>query len=218
MVSPGFETAQTKVWQGDFGREYTDRNTLDTQQLDRLWTANFGVPRSTLNQDFLKSVAKDATFLEVGCNIGNQLLMLDQLGYGNLSGVEIQSYALNIARERLPRAYFHQASALDLPFEDDSFDVVFTSGVLIHIAPEDLPRAIGNIHRCARNFIWGAEYFSEDPTMVKYREHERLLWKMNYAQLYLSHFADLELVKQQRLPYLENENVDSMFLLRKNPS
>jgi pseudaminic acid biosynthesis-associated methylase len=216
MASGSAETKQTRIWQGEFGRDYTDRNTFDSEQLDRLWSENYGISRSRINREFLELIPKDASFLEVGCNVGNQLVMLRYLGYSNLSGLEIQDYALQIARSRLKNASLRQGSALALPSEDNSFDVVFTSGVLIHIAPEDLPRAMSEIHRCTRKYIWGMEYFSANPATVNYRGHDRLLWKMNYAQEYLSSFPDLELVREQLLPYLESQNVDTMFFLRKS--
>ncbi len=211
------ETAQTRVWQGDFGRAYTDRNTLVPAELDALWNRNYGVSRSAINQMFLEGIPKSATFLEVGCNVGNQLLLLQEQGYTQLTGIELQSYALAGAKSRLKDVALHQGSALALPFEDGAFEVVFTSGVLIHIAPDDLPRAMSEIHRCSRHYIWGAEYFSPQLATVNYRGNDNLLWKMDYAKEYLALFDNLELVKEQRLPYLENDNVDTVFLLKKNP-
>ena len=141
--------------------------------------------------------------------------MLRHLGYSNLAGIEIQDYAVEVAKSRLPNVPLWQGSAQVLPFEDNSFDVVFTSGVLIHISPEDLPKAMSEIHRCTRKYIWGMEYFSAKPTSINYRGHDHLLWKMNYAQEYLSRFPDLDLVRQRLLPYLGNQNVDTMFFLKK---
>lgn len=210
------ETQQTKVWQGEFGRAYTDRNTLSPEQLDKLWLGNYGVSRSEINQAFLAGVPRDARILEVGCNVGNQLLALKAQGFHDLTGVEIQSYAIEVARGRVPSVLFMQGSALGLPFDDQSFDLVFTSGVLIHIAPADLPQAMSEIHRCARRYIWGSEYFSAEPASVNYRGHESLLWKMDYAHLYLSSFTDLKLLREQRLRYVETQNVDTVFLLEKN--
>ena len=40
-------------------------------------------------------------------------------------------------------------------------------------------------------------------------------WKANFAKLYRDKFEDLELVKEKRIKYLDNDNVDSMFLIRK---
>ena len=209
------ETAQLARWKGDFGREYTDRNTFEADALDALYRKNYGVTRTQINESSLCGVPKGASFLEVGCNTGNQLVLLHRMGYSNLSGVEVQPYALEMARVRTRNISLMQGSALALPYDDASFDVVFTSGVLIHIAPSDLPRAMDEIHRCARSYIWGMEYYADEVTEVNYRGNSGLLWKMDYVRGYLERFADLELVREQRLPYLDNANVDTVFLLRK---
>jgi len=209
------ETQQERIWKGDFGHEYTERNTVDTASLDQLWRRNYGVARSTINESFLSRIPKDAKFLEVGCNAGNQLLMLSQMGWSNLSGTELQPFAMEIARSRLPSATFKLGSALALPWDDGSFDVVFTCGVLIHISPTDLPTVMDEIYRTTKEYIWGTEYYAPEVTQVTYRDHSELLWKMDFARQYMRRFPDLELVREQRLPYLDNANVDAVFLLRK---
>ncbi|MFZ0585383.1 MAG: pseudaminic acid biosynthesis-associated methylase [Candidatus Sulfotelmatobacter sp.] len=212
------ETPQTSQWTGDFGRAYTDRNTLTTKELDSLYWRNHGVTRRELNERFLQPIPRDARILEVGCNCGNQLLMLQEMGFTNLWGVEVQSYALESGRARVPGVQLAQASALDLPYEDGYFDLVFTSGVLIHISPANLPRALDEIHRCARIWIWGLEYYAPEVTEVNYRGHDDLLWKMDYGKRYLDRFGELDLVQEQRLPYLNSTNVDTMYLLKRKAS
>jgi pseudaminic acid biosynthesis-associated methylase len=212
------ETGQMAIWKGDFGREYTDRNTLDLEALNDLYRRNYGLTRRQINESSLHGIAKDASFLEVGCNTGNQLLLLQQMGWSNLSGVELQPYAIKIAQSRVPNVSLQLGSALALPCPGASFDVVFTSGVLIHIAPPDLPRAMDEIYRASKEYIWGLEYYAPEVTEVTYRSHHSLLWKMDYSQRYLERFRDLELVREQHLPYLENINVDTVFLLRKRLS
>jgi pseudaminic acid biosynthesis-associated methylase len=212
------ETPQIKEWQGVFGQEYTDRNLLTPAAHDALYSDDFGTTRKQLNQIFLQDIPKEARILEVGCNVGNQLVLLQQMGYSNLSGVEIQPYALELAKSRTRNIELCQGSAFDIPHETGSFDLVFTSRVLIHISIDDLGSALDEIHRCAGTYIWGIEYFSRGATEVNYRGRNGLLWKSDYAKLYLDRFKDLELVREQRLPYLSGENVDSMFLLRKTSS
>lgn len=212
-ISP--ETDQIRTWSGGFGQEYTDRNNYTPAQLDELYRNTYGVTRRELNQRLLAGVPKHARILEVGCNMGTQLLLLEEMGFSQLSGIEIQSYALGRAQERLPNAQLLQASALAIPFEDKHFDLVFTSGVLIHIAPADLPTAMAEIHRCAKHWIWGFEYYAPQMTEVVYRGNNGLLWKTDYARLYLDRFDGLEIVHEERLRYLENENVDAAFLLHR---
>jgi len=214
-MSTAQATPQLGAWCGEFGHEYTVRSCLTPEQVDALWERNYGVTRTELNRRFLGSIPADARILELGCNIGSQLSLLQRLGYSNLYGVDVQDYALEIARSRLNSVIFAQASSFSLPYEDKYFDLVFTSGVLIHISPNDLPAALDEIHRCAKRYIWGFEYYAPTVTEINYRGHGELLWKMDYAREYLARFADLELALEQRLPYVENQNVDSMFLLRK---
>jgi pseudaminic acid biosynthesis-associated methylase len=208
-------TKQLGEWQGNLGRQYTDRNTLTPEQVDALWMKNYGVSRSVINREFLGTLPKDIRILEVGCNIGNQLQLLRGLGFSNLHGIEIQEYAVELARQRAPGIQFQQGSAFQLPFENNTFDLVFTAGVLIHIAPQDLEIALDQIHRCAKKYIFGSEYFAPSVTEVRWRDQNDVMWKMDYAREYLTHFEDLSLVMERRLPYLDNENVDSVFLLRK---
>jgi pseudaminic acid biosynthesis-associated methylase len=213
MMSKAQATPQLGEWCGEFGREYTARSCLTPEQVDALWDKNYGITRTALNCRFLRDIRADARILEVGCNIGNQLLLLQQLGYSNLYGVDVQDYALEMARSRTKHVNLTQASSFALPYEDKYFDLVFTSGVLIHVSPEDLPAALDEIHRCAKSYIWGSEYYASWATEINYRGHCELLWKMDYAGEYLARFDDLELELEQRLPYLGNANVDSMFLL-----
>ena len=147
--------------------------------------------------------------------MGNQLLLLQEMGFYNLYGIEIQDYALERARARLKDVHLQQASAFNIPFPDSHFDLVFTSVVLIHISPDDLSTAMMEIYRCTRQYIWGLEYYSPKTTEVVYRGHQHLLWKMDYANCYLAQFHDLEIVRSEQLPYLQDSNIDCMFLLRK---
>jgi pseudaminic acid biosynthesis-associated methylase len=208
-------TSQTKQWDGRFGREYTDRNPSSAAEMDALYEKQYGVTRTALNARFLAEIPKDAHILEVGCNIGNQLLILRHMGYENLNGIDIQKYALQKARSRMPNGRFEHASVLEIPFPDSSFDLVFTSVVLIHVAPNDLAKALNEIHRCTRRYIWGIEYYAPEVTMIRYRGHEDLLWKADYANLYLEAFQDLELLRMERIFYLGTPNEDRMFLLKK---
>lgn len=215
MATAAQEIDQTREWTGSFGREYTDRNTLTPVELDALYDRNYGITRRELNRRFLRAIPRCARILEVGCNVGNQLLILQEMGFTNLFGIEIQSYALERARSRVPHARFTQASVLAIPYPDLNFDLIFTSGVLIHIAPPNVPFVLAEIHRCAKIWVWGMEYYAPRMTEAPYRGHNSLLWKTDYAQLYLEEFSDLELVREDRLRYLRDENVDTMFLLRR---
>ena len=81
-----------------------------------------------------------ASALEVGCNVGGNLRWLAELlGPENVAGVDVNEQALEILRERCPGVDVRLAPARELPFEDGAFDLVFTTGVLIHQPPAELP-------------------------------------------------------------------------------
>lgn len=208
-------TKQMKKWTNEFGREYTDRNTLTLEEMNGLYKKNYGITRAELNKLFVGDLDRSVRILEVGSNIGNQLLYLKNLGFKNLYGIEINSYAVEFSRSRTKNINIIQGAAFDIPFKNEYFDLVFTSGLLIHIAPSDIKVVIQEIHRCTKKYIWGFEYYADKYTEIVYRGKKNLLWKANFPKIYLELFKNLKLVKEKRLKYLNNDNIDAMFLLKK---
>ncbi|MBU2541483.1 MAG: methyltransferase domain-containing protein [Candidatus Omnitrophica bacterium] len=206
---------QLKEWTGKFGKAYTDRNYNSLADLDKLYKSLFGITRTSLNRLFLNKIDRNARILEVGCNIANQLLCLQKMGFKNLYGIEPQDYALRLSRKRTKNINILKGNIFDLPFKDKYFDIVFTSGVLIHINPKDIKKAISEIHRCSRKYIWGFEYFAEDYNEINYRGKKSLLWKTNFPKIYTDTFEDLRVKKIKFLKYRKDDNVDVMFLLKK---
>lgn len=209
------KTKQSDTWRGEFGAAYTDRNTFDLAGLDAHYRRLYGVGRLELNEAFIGDFERGISILEVGCNTGNQLLGLRHMGFTDLSAIELQPNAAARARARLPGATILEGQASELPFEDGAFDLVFTSGVLIHIAPDELLEPMSEIHRVSRRHIWGFEYLEADFVEIPYRSHGAMMWKGPYVETYLASFPDLKLRKQQRLDYLDDDNTDVMYLLEK---
>ncbi len=208
-------TRQMEEWGGQFGKEYTDRNALSLQELDLLYQGYFGLTRTEMNSKFIDNLDRDMKVLEVGSNIGNQLLLLQNMGFKNLYGIELQPYAVELSKSRTKGINIIQGSAFDIPFKDSLFDLVFTSGLLIHIAPEDSNEVLDEIYRCTKQYIWGMEYYAEAYTKVNYRKHADLLWKTDFPKLFLNRFKNLRLAREQLFKYLNDDNVDVMFLLEK---
>lgn len=208
-------TEQLQHWNGEFGKQYTERNKATLKEVDELYINMYGVGRSNINQKFLDKLPRELKILEVGCNIGNQLCLLHEMGFSNLTGIDIQDIALQQAREKLPEAEFVKGSALQLPFSDDEFDFVFTSGVLIHIHPQDLPQVMAEIYRCSQQYIWGMEYYADTLTEIPYRSNQNLMWKAPYAAMFAEQFSHLNTLSKQQYPYVHDDNKDEMYLLEK---
>lgn len=209
------ETEQIDKWAGDFGREYTDRNSLDLESLDDLYRNRFQVTRTEMNDRFLRNVDRSAKILEVGSNVGNQLLLLQKMGFRNLYGIELQEYAVEASKRRTRAINIIQGNAFDIPYKDAYFDLVFTSGVLIHIGPRELPLAMKEITRVTRRFVWGFEYYAPEMTEVEYRGNKNLLWKADYERIYHEQDLRLKVIQRELFPHTDGENVDMMFLMEK---
>jgi pseudaminic acid biosynthesis-associated methylase len=207
------KTEQEKFWEGDFGNEYTIRNAGDW---DAFYKKQWGITRTELNEEFLSNVDKKSRILEIGCNRANQLHVLQTQGFESLWGIEINKKAIEIGREN-KSFNLVEASAFDLPFKTNYFEVVFTSGVLIHIAPDNLSKVITEMYRVSKRYLWCFEYFSEECEEIEYRGQRNRLWKNNFLQLFQDQYSDLKLVKKRKIKYRENDNYDMMFLLEKSP-
>lgn len=207
---------QESTWVGDFGKDYTDRCTFSPEELNFFYKKEYGLSRLDMNNRFLYGLGlEDKRVLEVGCNVGNQLRLLQEMNFKHLYGIELQSYAVEKAKSLTTSINIIQATGDNIPFKDKYFDMVFTSGVLIHISPKNIGFVLDEIFRCSNEYIWGFEYYADKYTEVDYRGNEGLLWKTNFAKLYMDRFSDLVLIKEERHKYIHSDNVDSMFLLRK---
>lgn len=212
------QTEQENFWSGEFGQQYTDRNTRDREEWDDFYVQNWGLTKSEMNARFAADWSSETRILEVGCNTGMQLRGLQDAGFTNLYGVELQPYAVEKAKQTTQNINIVQGSGFELPFRDAFFDVVCTNGVLIHIAPDDLPKIMDEMVRCSKRYIWGFEYYSPDVKSIPYRGNEGFLWKADYAALFQQRHPSLKLVKQELYPYVnasESGNVDYMYLLEK---
>lgn len=203
-----------KLWSGEFGNMYIKRNNYDVDNLDQLYVKNIGISRTELNSIFLKEVDRGIKILEVGSNIGLQLQSLQKMGFSNLFGVEINKEAIVECNKRSKDIYIVYGLASDIPFKDGFFDLVFTSGLLIHIPPPCLNIVLKEIYRCSNQYIWGYEYFGNECEEVLYRGELGVLWRNNFSQRYMD-ILNLITVKEQKINYVQQSQTDVMFLLRK---
>jgi SAM-dependent methyltransferase len=80
---------------------------------------------------------RDERVLEIGCGTGCDLLQFARHG-AHASGIDITPEHLRLARERVRElAEVRQGDATAIPFPADSFDYVYSHGVLHHL---DQPR------------------------------------------------------------------------------
>jgi pseudaminic acid biosynthesis-associated methylase len=210
-------TDQVKVWTGQFGRDYTERNRFaGDAAFNDFYVKRYGAPRDQVFSEWLSALPRNAKILEVGANIGNQLRCMQRIGFSRLYGVEIQRHCVDESRRLYEGLDIIEGSGFDIPFKDNWFDLVFTNNVLIHIAPADLPGMLKEIHRVSGGRVMGFEYFAPELTEIPYRGKSNLLWKADYAKLYRQHCPGLTVEREQLFKCLDEPgSTDKFFLLKK---
>ena len=184
-VTGSEDTARLEaLWAGEFGDDYVDRNFEADAGREPFW-------RERIEQLGATSA------LEIGCNVGGNLVWIaKRIGEEHVAGIEINEKAVEVCRERLPAADIRHAGAKGLPFDDGSFDLVFTVGVLIHQPREELDGIIDEIVRVSKRFVLCVEYHSDELVEVPYRGQEGALFKEDYGRRYKQRYPELELVDQ----------------------
>jgi pseudaminic acid biosynthesis-associated methylase len=176
-----------QLWGSDFGNAYVDRNVDAANGRAPFW-------------NHILSKYQVGRALEVGCNIGANLRCLcETLPPVDVYGVDVNERALAQMRNSLPGVNAVWSPARALPFRDGWFDLVFTSGVLIHQPEITLPVVMAEIIRCSRRYILCMEYFAEETVEVSYRGERGALFKRNYGRMYSEMFPELKLLEQNFL-------------------
>lgn len=197
-MSDGARTALEDMWAGEFGDAYLQRNNQAARGREPFW-------KDRIEQ------TEPASVLEVGCNLGGNLRPLAELlPDATIAGVDVNDAALEVAREAVPGAQLQKASAYALPFDDRSFDLVFTTGVLIHLPPEGIGAAIDEIVRCSKRYVLCGEYYADEEEEVPYRGQSGALFRRDYGEIYGQRHPELNLLDTGFLPRSEDSSWDDV--------
>jgi SAM-dependent methyltransferase len=143
-----------QLWMNASGDEWVRRNTeeIDHDESDR---RRLGKPRREIDKQYLADVPRDAKILEVGSGYGRQLENMREMGFSRLVGMDINLTGLQQAS-----AAGIQGDWSRLPFKDESFDLVCTTGTLMHVHPMKLRAVIDELVRVTRKWIYCFEQVS----------------------------------------------------------
>lgn len=197
------ETDQLKFWRGDFGNAYSDRNASAAAHL-RARVAMWAPIMASLTG------APPRSILEVGANIGNNLHALRQLTDAEFFAVEPNKKARQtlVKDEVVSAANVRDGFAASIDLDDEAVDLAFTSGVLIHIHPDDLEASCREIHRVAKRYIVCIEYFADQAKEIDYRGHTERLFKRDFGGYWLDLFPEMQTIDYgfawKRLTGLDN--------------
>lgn len=140
------------------------------------------------------------TILEVGCGFGRNIKYLKDQGVrpSRITGVDISSEMVKKARRFLGKQNVHLkvANILNLSFKNNSFDMVFTHGVLMHVKPQDVRPALEELIRVSKNKVILIEqnYGGNEYTFI--HDYKKLLksLKINIVEYKRSKKLGLDLI------------------------
>lgn len=88
--------------------------------------------------------------LDVGCGKGFLLYdMMQTLPGLEVRGIDISEYAIEYAKEEV-KPFLQVANAIELPFEDNSFDLVISINIIHNLYIYELEKAIREIERVGK--------------------------------------------------------------------
>ena len=108
-----------------------------------------------------QNVNKESAILEIGSGYGKNLMLLDNIGYKNVTGIEYSKNACNIANNfKYNKIHNKYGSILKSPFKDNQFDAIIDIGCLHCIDSNNKKEAIEEIKRILKkNGVLISRYF-----------------------------------------------------------
>lgn len=101
-------------------------------------------PHRFIEKPMMRGLLPDLTgkkVLMVGCGTGEEALMLQEFGAAEIVGIDLSEESIRLAKESYPEFEFVSGDMHKLPFEDASFDFIYSSLAVHYSAtPEDVYR------------------------------------------------------------------------------
>lgn len=170
---------QEEFWANQYSNDYISKNSdFDRIKGEIAW------------QKMLRKTKDVKTVLECGSNIGRNIEFLNQVAPNTRKSIiEISKEAFDIASQRFSLEHAFNGTILEADFDGGTFDLVFSTVVLIHIDPDNLLNNMQKMFELSDKYILIGEYFSRTPTMIEYQGQSNKLFKCDFGKLFLENFA-----------------------------
>lgn len=169
---------QQTFWRNEYAKRYIERNAqFDEKGGVEGW------------RRMLRKAEGIDSLLECGSNIGRNIGFLNQvLPAARKSIIELSPdpYAVVTKRYQLENAFL--GPILEANFAPASFDLAYTTCVLIHVHPDDLLANMKKISGFSRKYVLFGEYFNRTPTSIEYQGKKDQLWKRDFGSFYMDNF------------------------------
>jgi SAM-dependent methyltransferase len=162
------------------------KHWINSNEFNQVGYENSHMERRKWYVDFILET-KPKSVLEIGCFGGYNLRLINEIDSSiKLTGFDINEKALNYAKSKLPTLTTVHGSIYELNkhFNENEFDVIFTSGCLIHIPNGENNIIINNIRdnimNIAKKYVFHFEHNGKDTVFNHIR------WTHDFINLYNS--------------------------------
>jgi demethylmenaquinone methyltransferase/2-methoxy-6-polyprenyl-1,4-benzoquinol methylase len=131
-----------------------------------------------------------ARTLDIACGTG----WLTQHLRGEIVGLDASPSMLEVAAERIPEAEFVVGDALDLPFEDGSFERITTGHFYGHLEDADRVRFLAEVRRVAGELVVIDSALHDGVESVEWQE--RVLNDGSRWEVYKRYFVASDLAEE----------------------
>jgi len=100
------------------------------------WSTPAGQLRAQRRANYfieLGNITQNSKVLEIGCGSALFTQKVYEATHANIISTDLSEDLLTIARKKLPEVSFELQDAMNLPYGENSFDVVFGSSILHHL-------------------------------------------------------------------------------------
>ncbi len=116
---------------------------------DTEWEYNQELDKNSVALSWFFTLPKNQKILEAGCGTGNYIVSLTNIGH-DVIGIELQEGRVHLAKKYLKKYGIKEEKVMQgdlqqLPFKDNTFDAIFSHGVIEHIRDHD--RAVQELYR-----------------------------------------------------------------------
>jgi len=174
----------------------------DQKIIQSYWDSPPATKRSKWFVEQLRHYHFDTIF-EVGFFAGRNLRYISEaFPDAKVGGLEINPKAVKFAQDKLPDAELFCMDLHNIMDIDDTFDIVFTSGVLIHVPPDDVIAAIDKMLTRADKYVMHLEQIGHNEVVAGpkelnpiYKVSDQVQWNPNLVAAYKTFGYDARVFK-----------------------
>ena len=180
------------LWVSQFGNDYIERNPITDESIQArcIYFSNIlNIIKNEGRGDF------PAEAIEIGAGQGQNMMALERIIKAaeiktKLEATEPYEPARVQLRKNLSITNIHEFGDMlpVLPLPSHTKELVFTSGVLIHVPTDELIPSMRELYRVSSRYVLSMEYFSPVERKVAYHGNDDALWLRDYGSIWMDNF------------------------------